>query len=751
MKELTLAFGAKGMAILIPFLLAAAFLAYHKTIPAVRGGTRVLLTTLRVLALLLLILAILEPVAVFTNQEKSRPVVALLVDASRSMQIADAGAGGSEGSPASAAATRAAVAREIVRGDGLLASLERRYTVVPYLFGDGATSSADLDADIGARAEGTDIASAVAGARQAGAIDGVVIVTDGVRTSGADPVSAARELGRPVFAIGVGDPRPKKDLSVSSVLASDAVYAGTPSPVVATLRGHGMRGESIEVVLEEGGTVLARQTVTFPEGSEIAEARFTPVFEREGIHRPVVRVPAAPGEVTIENNARDFALKVLKKKIEVLLLFGRPEYDLAFLRRALVAEEGIAVDAWFSDREGRLHKGGGERTPPAGALTEETLFRYDAVVAGGLTPDLFRALPAALLRGYVERRAGSLVLLPGDAGFQALPRDLWAILPAAGPDAGGGGGASAGIAAGPLRAGLTLEGEHHPLTRLLPEVDANRTLWFGLPPLSGAALVGTPRPDADLLVSGARSPGEPGGPGSQPLLLLSNQDRARVLMVTGRGVWRWEFLTAGVGRSGEPVSRLWGNAVRWLVSRDEFKRTEVHPEEPSYSRGQRVRFLARVLDDAYTPVDDASLRVTLTRADDPNFSREISLSSSGSPGEYRGAVEDLAPGEYRYRGAAERSGIALGADDGEVVVTERSVEFEATAMDEATLRAMANVSGGKYVAAADYSEDALGVDLPETLREVKREIALWNHPMLYITIVGLFVAEWFLRKRRGLA
>lgn len=738
------------MAILIPFVLAAAFYAYHRTIPAVRGGARTLLTALRALALVLLLAAILEPVAVFTNQERSRPVVAVLVDASRSMQIADAGGGGSGASgDGGAAVTRAAAARAVLRDAGLLASLERRYKVVPFLFGDGATQSADLDADLGARAEGTDIASALAGARQAGALDGVVVVSDGVRTSGADPVSAARELGKPVFAIGVGDPRPKKDLAVSGVLASDAVYAGTPSPVVATLRGLGMRGESVEVVLEENGTVLARQTVAFPEGSEIAETRFTPVFEREGIHRPVVRVPAAPGEVTIENNARDFALKVLKKKIEVLLLFGRPEHDLAFLRRALAAEEGIAVDAWFSDREGRLRKGGGERTPPAGALTEETLFAYDAVVIGALTPDLFRALPAALLRGYVERRAGSLVVLPGDAGFQALPRDLWAILPAAPSPAGAGTGAS--VAAGPLRVGLSLEGEHHPLTRLVPDVAANRAFWAGLPPLSGAALAGAPRPDADLLVTGARAPEEPGGPGSAPILLLSNQDRARVLMVCGRGVWRWEFLTAGVGRSGEPVARLWGNAVRWLVSRDEFKRTEVRPEAPSYRRGQRVRFLARVLDDAYTPVDDATLRVTLTRPDDPAFSREISLSSSGSPGEYRGAVEDLAPGEYRYRAAADRSGIALGADDGEVVVTERSVEFEATAMDEETLRAMATVSGGRYVAAPDYSEDALGVELPESLREVKREIALWNHPILYVSIVGLFVAEWFLRKRRGLA
>jgi hypothetical protein len=72
-------------------------------------------------------------------------------------------------------------------------------------------------------------------------------------------------------------------------------------------------------------------------------------------------------------------------------------------------------------------------------------------------------------------------------------------------------------------------------------------------------------------------------------------------------------------------------------------------------------------------------------------------------------------------------------------------------MDEETLRAMASVSGGRYVPIGEYSEDALGVEIQESVRAVRREIAIWNHPIIYVTIVGLFVGEWFLRKRRGLA
>jgi hypothetical protein len=72
-------------------------------------------------------------------------------------------------------------------------------------------------------------------------------------------------------------------------------------------------------------------------------------------------------------------------------------------------------------------------------------------------------------------------------------------------------------------------------------------------------------------------------------------------------------------------------------------------------------------------------------------------------------------------------------------------------MDEETLRGMASVSGGRYLHASEYRRGALGIEIPEGTRAVRREIALWNHPALYAGIVGLLVSEWFVRKRRGLA
>jgi len=742
-----LTLSGKAALFLVPLALLAAYFAYRRTTPAVAGPLRARLTALRAAALLLLVAALCEPVAVLTREVRGRPVVALLLDASRSMEIADVpAAGGSRGA-------RRDAAIGLLEGGGLQSDLAERNTVVPFLFGGESVAGADSKTDLGGLADATDLAAALGGARQAGDVDAVVIVSDGVRTAGGDPVAAARAFGHPVFAIGVGDPAPAKDLAVTGILASEVVYAGVPSPIVATLRGRGLRGQRFEALLEENGAVLARDSVRFPEGSEVAEVRFRPSLDGEGVRRLTVRLPTLPDEATAENNAQSVAVKLLKKKIGVLVLFGRPEYDMAFVRRALAAEEGIEVDAWFADATGTLRKGAGAHAPPAGAISEEVLYRYDAVVLGAPSSAVFRQLSPRLLASFVERREGALVVIAGDQGFRGIPPEVWPLLPAAPPSERG-----APLATRPVVAALSIEGEGHPLTRLLPEADANRALWRSLPPLAGVAALGEPRADAVILAYGreraAAAPSadpaaETGVTSGAPLLLISRRG-GRALLVAGRGVWRWEFLTWGAGRSGDAPAHLWGNAIRWLVSRDEFKRTEVRPEAPSFRRGERVRFFARVLDENYRPVDDAALRVTLTRADDSTFSAEVSLASSGVPGEYRGAAADLAPGLYRFRGDASRQGLSLGSDKGEVVVSERSPEFEETTMDEATLRAMADASGGRYVSLADYKGGALGIDLPERTRDVRREIPLWNHPLLFLAMVGLFVTEWWVRKRRDL-
>ena len=83
------------------FLIAAAFgvaisfFVYRSTVPPVSPSKRYLLIVLRGLSLMLLILALCQPVFKLTRRSALRPAVAVLVDNSLSMSLTD-GAGNRE-------------------------------------------------------------------------------------------------------------------------------------------------------------------------------------------------------------------------------------------------------------------------------------------------------------------------------------------------------------------------------------------------------------------------------------------------------------------------------------------------------------------------------------------------------------------------------------------------------------------------------------------------------------------------------
>ena len=48
-----------------------------------------------------------------------------------------------------------------------------------------------------------------------------------------------------------------------------------------------------------------------------------------------------PGEAVTENNARSFVLRVIRDRVRVLLVAGRPSWDVRFLRGLLKQDPNV--------------------------------------------------------------------------------------------------------------------------------------------------------------------------------------------------------------------------------------------------------------------------------------------------------------------------------------------------------------------------------------------------------------------------
>ena len=324
-----------------------------------------LLIALRICAVAMLLGCLLAPVIIEKRDITPPTHLAVLVDTSQSMQLTDAGN-----------VSRLNQVKELLFGDSdgenaapFLHSLTDKFEVHVYPFGtelhpmvsleEQAQRFKTMDAltDIGNAIKQAD--AAWKGQQRAG----IVLITDGAHNAGALPMEALVALQIPVYAIGVGAVEPPKDIQIQRIDTAPVAYTGHEHLIRATIAQTGYTGQTTRLALREvkSQRLVSSATLTFVEGSQEVEFRLTPATV--GNFQYTLTLPTLEGELTAENNEKTFALKVVKAKLNVFYLEGRPRWEYTFLKRALERDPDIELtSALLSKKPGAesvLNRSGG--------------------------------------------------------------------------------------------------------------------------------------------------------------------------------------------------------------------------------------------------------------------------------------------------------------------------------------------------------------------------------------------------------
>lgn len=217
-----LTFGAPASVVVIVLVAVAIAVPALMTYLPVRGKStrrdRVVLTTLRVVALLVLVACLFRPMLLLSEAVPRRNFVGVLLDDSRSMRIADRDG-----------RTRADFVRDSLgaRSD-LLKRLGEKFQVRIFRFGATSTRT-DSAGALTFEQRDTRLVDAVDAARQdleAVPLSGLVVVTDGADNSltwANEALLALRARSVPVFTVGVGSEQFSRDIEVQRVEASRQV------------------------------------------------------------------------------------------------------------------------------------------------------------------------------------------------------------------------------------------------------------------------------------------------------------------------------------------------------------------------------------------------------------------------------------------------------------------------------------------------------------------------------------------------
>src|SRR5690606_36040112 len=170
----------------------------------------------------------------------------------------------------------------------------------------------------------------------------------------------------------------------------------------------------------DGDAIIAAETLDLPERAGIATRWIDIDVGEPGIRNLKFALDPLPNEPNLANNERFRPIEVPSERRHVLYLEGEPRWDYKFIRRALHDHDALRLPSLIKTTPNKDYRQGLEsgdelaEGPPSDA---ETLFAYDALIIGSFEAQAFTADQHDLIRDFVGKRGGSLLMLGGRRGL----------------------------------------------------------------------------------------------------------------------------------------------------------------------------------------------------------------------------------------------------------------------------------------------------------------------------------------------
>ena len=680
-------------------------------------------------------LALLAVAAILLNQPEwieeyraeETPAVAILVDASPSMETRDVVRPG----PAGPATTRReAIAR--LADPAAWEDLRGRMNVVVQPFSPAAAGrGSDLYAPLNRAGE------VIPNLR------GVVLASDGDWTEGQPPVSAAAQLrarGVPIFAVPVGSPTRLPDVELLSLDAPTFGVARKSVRVPFTIESSLPREYATTFTLRASdGDEITKEVRIAPMGRTSDVLTWKP--KAVGDFTLALELTKHPDELTADNNRLTAPIAIREEKLRVLVVESFPRWEYRYLRNALSRDPGVEVSCLlFHPGLGKV--GGGNKDYikqfPSGL---DELSKFDVVFLGdvGVEDGQLTTEQCRLLKGLVEHQASGLVFLPGIEGkeISLLATELGDLCPVALDPAQPGGWGSRT----PGHFELTEAGRKSLLTKLADTQEENAEVWEGLPGFQWYAPVLRARAGSEVLCVHKDAGNEAG---RLPLLVTRTFGSGKVLFMGTDGAWRWRK-----GVEDKYHYRFWGQVVRWMayqrnMAKGETMRLYYAPDQPKLN--QTLALHANVMDRSGEPLANGDVAARIVA---PSGKAElVRLTSAGDEwGVFTGRYAAEEPGAHAVTLSCKQTGATLEAS---FFVQGVAAERPGRPARPDVMEELARVSRGKVVAADRLDEVVRALaELPEPPPSVRR-LPLWCHPAVAGVLVALMGGFWAGRKLIGL-
>lgn len=537
-------------------------------------------------------------------------------------------------------------------------------------------------------------------------IGALVLATDGLYNQGSDPRYEAKNLKTSIYTIALGDTVAKRDLLIGNVNYNKTAYLGNDFETEVLAEAFQAKGENIRLTVDEDG----RQVFSQMEAVTANNFRKTiPIklnADKKGTRKFTINIAPVKNEISIQNNTETIYVNVLDARQKILLLYNGPHPDISVIKQSIESNRNYEVKAsLLSD------------------LPKLKLTDYSLIILYQTASNSSGELQSFITKSKVPvwYIAGAQTDLPQLNSEQKQVQ------------INSGRSEMQEVFAQPVQ-GFSL----------FTLSDSTKKKLSDLPPL--LAPYGNYSSNGTGQVLFKQRIGEVSTP--YPLLSFSDENGRRTAVLTGEGIWRWSLSEFNNYGNHAALEEFFSQAVQYLTANSNHQRLRVYVARNVFDEAENVILNAELYNQALELVNTPDIRIELKSHSGKTYSFLFSRNGQS----YQLDAGTLPVDEYTYS-ASTKLGNETFTANGQFTVKPLNLETRQSAADHQLLYDLAKQSGGQMLQPSQIGQLADLIKKNENIKTVvyedKRYSDLIDLKWIFILILALLSAEWFLRKREG--
>ncbi len=537
-------------------------------------------------------------------------------------------------------------------------------------------------------------------------IGAVILASDGLYNRGSSPVSLAQKLKTNIYTVALGDTIAQKDVLIDHVEYNKTAFLGNDFVADIYLEAKQVKGNNLQLQISEKGKLIVNQQV------KVLSSDFKTVIpvkinaDKKGIHKYQISLQPVAGEISITNNTVAIYVEVIDNRKKVLILYDAPHPDVAAIRQSLEQNQNYEV-----------------KTSLWADFDQRKLSSYNLLILEQLPNNRVNIQP---LITRAEKQKISLWYLLGTQSNLSQLDELQKIINVSSTNQ-----STQEVFAAP-NASFT--------TFILS--DSARTKISNLPPLLApfgnysTSVLPLLKQKIGTVIT------------SYPLLVFAEENGQRTAILTGEGLWRWRLSEFKQYNNHLAFDELVAQSVQYLTVKSNQNRFNVTVSNTVFDEDENVVFQAELYNKSFELVNQPDVAVTIKNKNGKTYSFQFSRNNKS----YQLDAGILPAGEYNYQSQTKLGDENFRAE-GSFSIQTITAEAAQSAANHQLLFALAKENGGEMVFPDQINTLPNLIKKNENIKTVAYQNnsykELIDEKWVFILIILLLGAEWFLRRRNG--